>query len=398
MSPTAHQPVAGYGVAMSGSAGTRAGLARFAGVAASDVVESIDVRTEAHRLRTPGWWALVGEFEGPVRAWRFARTWRPRAEPGASPWHGPSAGSWTSTLDEAGYRAGVEAVRERIRAGEVYQVTLCRVLSAPSPRPDALALHTVLERGNPAPFAGLVDVPPAGDDPGTWVVSASPELFLRLDGGVITSAPIKGTALSPAELGDKDRAENVMITDLVRNDLQRVCRPGTVAVSTLLGLEEHPGLVHLVSTVQGSLDDEVLRADDLWARLLAATYPPGSVSGAPKSSALRAIGTLEPVPRGPYCGLVGWVRMGADGTVRARLAVSIRTFWWADGRLHFGTGAGITWGSDAGAEWRETELKARRLVALASTDEAPASTDEAPASTDEAPASTDEATRGGVRP
>jgi len=353
---------------MSGSAGTRAGFARFAGVAASGVMESIDVRTEAHRLRTPGWWALVGEFEGSVRAWRFARTWRPRSEPAEGPWHGPPARSWTSTLDEAAYRAGVEAVRERIRAGDVYQVTLCRVLSAPWARPDALALHAVLKRGNPAPYAGVVDVPAAGDDPGTWVVSASPELFLRLDGGVLTSAPIKGTALVAAGLGDKDRAENVMITDLVRNDLHQVCRPGTVAVSTLLGLEKHPGLAHLVSTVQGRLNDEVLRADDLWARLLAATYPPGSVSGAPKSSALRVIGHLEPAPRGPYCGLVGWLEVGVDGTVRAELAVAIRTFWWADGWLHFGTGAGITWGSDARAEWRETELKARRLVALASSD------------------------------
>ena len=355
---------------MSDGGGTRAGLARFAGVAASGVVESVDVRTDAHRLRTPGWWALVGEYEGSVRAWRFARTWHPRPGPAAGPWHGPPARSWTSSLDQAAYRAGVEAVREQIRAGEVYQVNLCRVLSAPSPRPDALALHAVLERGNPAPFAGVVDVPAAGDDPGTWVVSASPELFLRLDGGVLTSAPIKGTAVSAAGLGDKDRAENVMITDLVRNDLQRVCQPGMVAVSTLLGLEEHPGLVHLVSTVEGRLSDDVGGAEDLWARLLAATYPPGSVSGAPKSSALRVIGTLEPVPRGPYCGLVGWVHVGVDGAVRAQLAVAIRTFWWADGWLRFGTGAGITWGSDAGAEWRETELKARRLVALASSTDA----------------------------
>ena len=109
--------------------------------------------------------------------------------------------------------------------------------------------------------------------------------------------------------------------------------------------------------------------DDLptiWRRLLDATYPPGSVSGAPKSSALRLIRELEPVPRGPYCGLVGWVRAGRGGAVRARLAVGIRTFWWSDGALRFGTGAGITWGSDPQAEWAETELKARRLVALAS--------------------------------
>jgi para-aminobenzoate synthetase component 1 len=204
------------------------------------------------------------------------------------------------------------------------------------------------------------------------VVTASPELYLRLDDGVLTSAPIKGTAASAVGLAAKDRAENVMITDLVRNDLQRVCRPGTVEVTSLLALEDHPGLVHLVSTVQGRLHPAVRAADDLWARVLGATYPPGSVSGAPKSSALRLIAALEPVRRGPYCGVVGWIDADAG---RAELAVGIRTFWWRGdpstlaGTLHFGTGAGITWGSDPDAEWAETELKARRLIALASGDD-----------------------------
>ena len=138
-----------------------------------------------------------------------------------------------------------------------------------------------------------------------------------------------------------------------------------LAVTSLLEVEEHPGLVHLVSRVRGTLSDDVVRSGELWRRLLAGTFPPGSVSGAPKSSALRIIRELEPVPRGPYCGAVGWV---ADG--EASLAVGIRTFWWADdgtgGVLRFGTGAGITWGSDPTAEWHETELKAERLVALAS--------------------------------
>jgi para-aminobenzoate synthetase component 1 len=104
----------------------------------------------------------------------------------------------------------------------------------------------------------------------------------------------------------------------------------------------------------------------MWERLLDATYPPGSVSGAPKSSALRIIGELEPAARGPYCGAFGWVHVDEDGTTTAELAVAIRTFWWADGVLRFGTGAGITWGSEAEAEWAETQLKAARLVGLAS--------------------------------
>ena len=351
--------------------------ARFAGVHLRDVVECVDVLVEPERLTRPGWWALVGEFEGRVRAWRFARASSDEPARATSAWHGPDPADWTTSMTRAQYVAAVQAVRERIRAGDVYQANLCRVLSAPlgaaGAEPDARALASVLAAGNPAPFAGHVPVPHgvAGVDP-VWVVTASPELFLRLEDDVLTSSPIKGTAAVRDGLTPKDDAENVMITDLVRNDLQHVCRAGTVEVTTLLGVEEHPGLVHLVSTVQGVLHPDVARSDDRWAQVLAATYPPGSVSGAPKSSALRVIDELEPTPRGPYCGLVGWLHVADDGRTRAELAVGIRTFWWeADdegaGRLRFGTGAGITWGSDPQAEWDETELKATRLVGLAST-------------------------------
>ena len=160
----------------------------------------------------------------------------------------------------------------------------------------------------------------------------------------------------------KDHAENIMIVDLMRNDLSGVCDAGTVWVDALCAFEDHPGLVHLVSTVSGRLRDGVT-----WRDVFAATYPPGSVSGAPKSSALRAICDLEASPRGPYCGAIGWVDADTDA---AELAVGIRTFWAerdATGRrwLRFGTGAGITWHSDPAAEWTETELKAARLVGLA---------------------------------
>ena len=338
----------------------------FAGVEATDLVEVVDVREAPERLTTPGWWAVVGDFEGRVRAWRFA-TVRAERHGGAAPWRGPDAGAWASSLDREQYMKAVDSVRDRIREGDVYQANICRVLSASVlDEPDARSLAAVLDAGNPAPFAGGVHVPVgAGVEP-VWVVTASPELFLRVADGVVTSGPIKGTAVTADALTAKDRAENVMITDLVRNDLQRVCAPGTVEVTTLLGEERHPGLVHLVSTVQGVLDPTLVAAPDLWARLLDATYPPGSVSGAPKSAALDIIDALEPVARGPYCGAVGWIEIGADGSVQAELAVGIRTFWWSEGMLRFGTGAGITWGSDAAAEWAETELKAARLVALAS--------------------------------
>nr|WP_024288262.1 chorismate-binding protein [Cellulomonas sp. KRMCY2] len=334
-------------------------------------MECVDLDDEADRVAAGGFWVVVGDFEGRVRAWRFADVDRGGAEPvpsASSGWSPPARDAWSSSIDERDYLSGVRTIRRRVRAGDVYQVNLCRVLSAavpgrPGSEPDPLALAARLRAGNPAPYAGGIHVPLGSSLPPVWVVTASPELFLRVGDGLITSGPIKGTAVEPGGLSDKDRAENVMIADMVRNDLQRVCEPGTVEVIGLLALERHPGLVHLVTTVQGRLRDTTTD----WAAVLRATYPPASVSGAPKHTALQVIDELEPVPRGPYCGAVGWIDSDAG---RAEIAVAIRTFWWTDddgGRLHFGTGAGITWGSVAEQEWAETELKADRLVALAST-------------------------------
>ena len=192
------------------------------------------------------------------------------------------------------------------------------------------------------------------------MASASPELFVRRAGRTVWSSPIKGTARDASLLTPKDEAENVMIVDLVRNDLGRVCEWGSVTVPALLAVEHHPGLVHLVSTVRGTL-----REGCGWPEIVAATFPPGSVTGAPKIAACRMIDALEPAPRGVYCGGVGWV--DADRG-RGALNVAIRTFWIEDGALHFGTGGGITYDSDPGREWEETELKARRLLAVASRD------------------------------
>lgn len=329
----------------------------------------LEVTDDPAVLDRGGFWAVAMDFEGALRCVRFADV-RP-APPGGvaalaqQPWRGPSAHSWTSSLEEAAYVAGARVIREHIAAGEVYEVNLCRVLSAPLPaageapgRADGggpAALAAVLAAGNPAPYAVVLDVPEAD----LRIAGASPELFLERDGDRVRSGPIKGTGRTERELGPKDVAENVMIVDLVRNDLGQVARVGSVTVPALCALERHPGLVHLVSTVRAEL-----RPGIGWAQLLAATSPAGSVSGAPKASALRIIGELEPVPRGPYCGGIGWV--DADrGT--GWLSVGIRTFWFAGGHLRFGTGAAITWGSDPQDEWQETELKARRLVSLAST-------------------------------
>ena len=357
----------------------RVGAADFRGVRARGVAESIDVSRDGARLAEAGFWVVVGTFEGAIRAWRFEDVRRvapvKEAPEPTRRWRGPDAGSWVSSLDRDAYVAGVERIRGDIREGDVYQVNLCRVLSAPLPAvdggapaesPDARALSDLLARGHPARPAARIVVPASASSPGTWIVSASPELYLAVDGSAVRSSPIKGTAAPGAAVLDKDVAENVMITDLIRNDLSHVAVPGSVDVPELLAEHVHPGLVHLQSTVAATLAPEYAWTPEMWPALLDGTFPPGSVSGAPKSSALRVIAREEPVPRGPYCGAIGWIDAEAR---RAELAVGIRTFWWDDedgGTLRFGTGAGITWGSEAGAEWEETELKARRLIGLAS--------------------------------
>ncbi|WP_235950372.1 chorismate-binding protein [Phycicoccus flavus] len=331
--------------------------ARFGSVLARGVEA---VTHDVADLRS-GFWAVVLTFEGRLTAVRLGEVERGAGgtASGGPRWPG-LAGAWRSSLDEAAYVAGVEEIRRRVAAGTVYQVNLCRVLEHDLP-PDAsvAALGRRLAAGNPAPYAATLDLPEAGLE----VACASPEAFLVRRGDRLTSGPIKGTASRRDGFAGKDYAENVMIVDLVRNDLAPVSRPGTVAVDALCRVEEHPGLAHLVSEVSGTL-----REGAGWPEVLAATFPPGSVSGAPKHTALEAIRDLEPVPRGPYCGAVGWVDADRDEAV---LAVGIRTFWADradDGRrvLRFGTGAGITWGSSAQGEWHETELKAARLVGLAS--------------------------------
>ncbi|MEO6142413.1 MAG: chorismate-binding protein [Dermatophilaceae bacterium] len=328
--------------------------------------EVVEVADDVECLDREGFWAVVITFEGKVRCVRFAQVvkdWRGDGrsqQPRLPPAWAPLLGDWSSSLDTTAYLAGVSRIRDRIAAGEVYQVSLCRILShALAEDADLGGLETLVTEGNPAPYAGRVLVPEAGLD----VLGASPEAFLIRSAGRIESRPIKGTSTTISTMLAKDYAENVMIADLVRNDLSPVCRPGTVSVDALCAPEEHPGLTHLVTTVSGEL-----RPGVSWAEILATTFPPGSVSGAPKSSALRAIADLEAVPRGPYCGAIGWV--DAD-TGEAELAVGIRTFWaeqdvTGQRALRFGTGAGITWASDPAQEWAETELKAARLIGLAS--------------------------------
>ncbi len=333
-------------------------FAHFGSTTWSDPIEVSHDAADLDR----GAWAVVVSFEGELTAVRFARRDEGSGLPGV-PDRWPGVSGWRPSLDEAAYVAGVEEIRRRIAVGSVYQVNLTTMLEAPLPDGAHLPdLAARLARGNPAPFAGVVHVPSAGLD----IVTASPERFLTRDGDRILSSPIKGTAPTLAEMLPKDVAENVMIVDLVRNDVQQVCEPGSVVVERLCAAEPHPGLVHLVSDVAGRL-----RPGTGWGSVLATTFPPGSVSGAPKSSALATIADLEPAPRGPYCGAVGWVDSDHPGGPRGELAVGIRTFFATTDsqegrRVRFGTGAGITWSSDPKGEWAECELKARVLTRLAS--------------------------------
>jgi para-aminobenzoate synthetase component 1 len=351
----------------------RSPFAYLGGRLATGLVETVDLAQRPEALDRGGWWAVLATFEGAMTGYRFADVRVAPMPQADAPWSGPATEQWRSSVDRAGYLDGVRRIRRYIEAGDVYQVNLCRMLTAPlTGDADPLALAGLLAAGNPAPYQGVLHT---GEQ---WLVTASPELFLARDGDQLTSSPIKGTTLPAEPFADKDFPENIMITDLVRNDLGRVGRPGSVQVTALLERQEHPGLAHLVSTVTTRL-----AAGAGWREILDATFPPGSVTGAPKIRALQVISTLEAVPRGAYCGAVGFVDSDA-GT--AELAVGIRTFFTtaapgapdgnrqapgcnvsapADRLLHFGTGAGITWSSDPEAEWAETELKAARLISLA---------------------------------
>jgi para-aminobenzoate synthetase component 1 len=275
---------------------------------------------------------------------------------------------WHSGLDRHEYSDRVTAVLAMLRAGECYQVNLTRRLTCDDAI-DPIALHNALAHRHRAPHLALLVLPELGA--GTAVVSASPERYLRVRHREVETRPIKGTAGTSAALraSGKDRAENVMIVDLARNDLGRVCAPGSVRVPSLCSVESHPGLHHLVSTVRGRLRDDV----GIGA-LVQATFPPASVTGAPKPRVLQVIEDLEPVRRGVYCGALGWIDTSADDPdrVAADFAVAIRTFTGLGtagaGCTHFSVGGGIVADSQPDDEWAETELKAARLLAVAGAD------------------------------
>ena len=321
----------------------RDGRAWLGGRAVDERIDRLDARLAEVRERALG---LGGQAEvGVVEGGELARL------------------AMRSGLDRTAYEAGVERIRAWIADGQIYQANLTRRLATPF-RGDPWPLYRRLRTGDPALFAAFLGL---GANPLTGapraIASASPEPFIAVssDGRVATN-PIKGTRPRGRDRADdrrlacelleseKDRAENVMIVDVLRNDLGRACVPGSVRVPRLCRLERTAAVQHLVSTVVGRLAPGRDAFD-----VLAASFPGGSITGAPKIRAMELLERLEPVRRGPYTGISGW--FGPDGSMAT--SILIRTFV-ADGeRLSLHVGGGITWRSDPAAEWDETVAKAR---------------------------------------
>jgi len=264
-----------------------------------------------------------------------------------------------SSFTRDAYLKAVERVREYIFAGDIFQANLSQRFDAPLTE-SPWTLYRRLRERNPAPFAAFLDFPEA------VVLSASPERFLRVDEtGHVETRPIKGTrprGVGPehdAALGQalaespKDRAENLMIVDLMRNDLSRVCAPGSVRVAELFALEQYATVHHLVSTVVGQLAPGADALD-----LLRAAFPGGSITGAPKLRAMEIIAELEPSRRGVYCGSIGY--WSVTGELDTNIA--IRTAVARNGRVYFNAGGGVVADSDPADEYQETLDKARGLI------------------------------------
>jgi para-aminobenzoate synthetase component I len=258
-------------------------------------------------------------------------------------------GAWEQTWSAAEHEGAVQDVRDAIARGDVYQVNVVQHLRAPfAGDPGGVAARL-------APLAPLHPDPFAADD---WaVVSASPELFVARRGDRLWTMPIKGTrprgAAAELRSSEKDAAEHVMIVDLERNDLSRVCQAGTVRWPELMVTRELAGVEHMVSTVEGSVRPGVGLAE-----ILEAMFPGGSVTGAPKIAAVDLIAELEPVGRGASMGALGVIRGNGD----LDLALTIRTFAIADGAIHLWVGGGVVWDSDPAREVEESWVKARPLL------------------------------------
>jgi len=264
----------------------------------------------------------------------------------------------TSNFSREGYLQAVQQAIDYIYAGDIFQVNMSQRLLHPA-RDNSPALYRRLRQRNPATFAGYFDL---GQQ---QIVSASPERFVRINNRHVEARPIKGTrqrldqpeadlfAGDDLQQSEKDRAENVMIVDLLRNDLSRVCRPESVNVPQLCGLEVYEYVQHLVSSVEGELRDDVSAVD-----VLRAAFPGGSITGAPKVRAMEIIAELEPTARGAYCGSLGY--LGFDGTLDT--SILIRTITAGDGWWQLPVGGGIVAQSSPEDEYQETWHKAEGML------------------------------------
>ncbi|MEM7166967.1 MAG: anthranilate synthase component I family protein [Planctomycetota bacterium] len=297
-------------------------------------------------------WIHRGRAGQPKREW-----WRWQA-PAVEPDIADSAVVETRlSLQRDDYLRRVEEIRERIRVGDVYEVNLCRCHEL-SGAPSLWELHARLRQRQPVPYAALLPWEPLG------IVSASPECFLRRQGSHVITRPIKGTtprgATASADAAaardllasPKERAELAMIIDLQRNDLGRVCLPGSIVVVEEAALETYSTVIHTVATVAGTVPD----FRDPWP-LLRAAFPGGSITGAPKIAAMQTIRELEPVPRHAYTGAIGWI--GPDGDLD--LNIAIRTVLQHGATTTFSVGGAVTWDSDPQQEYLELEAKGRAI-------------------------------------
>jgi aminodeoxychorismate synthase component I len=259
-----------------------------------------------------------------------------------------------SNLSPADFLAAVKRAQRYIRAGDIYQVNLSQRLTAQC-NFSGWELFEYLSAVSPAPFAAFLN---CGE---FQIASSSPEQFLRMSGSHIVTRPIKGTRPRHADptrdaqlayelqTSTKELAELVMITDLLRNDLGKVCEFGSVQTPDLARLEKFAQVQHLVSTVEGRLRKEVTHF-----AAFASCFPGGSITGAPKFRAMEIIDELEPISRGPYCGAIGYLGFNRE----SQLSITIRTAVCKDGLAHFNVGAGIVADSDPEAEYEETLAKA----------------------------------------
>lgn len=269
--------------------------------------------------------------------------------------------AWEAVGSRETHADAIAAVRELILAGDIYQANIARRFTAAVPANlEPFELYRRLRDANPAPYGAYLDLGMR------QVLSTSPELFLQTDGRAVETRPIKGTrgrvadpaadgaAAAALRASAKDRAENIMIVDLLRNDLSRVCRPESVAVPAICEVESYAGLHHLVSAVTGTLRSDADALD-----LIATSFPGGSITGAPKLRAMEIIAAIEGRSRGAYCGAIGW--FGFDGAMA--LNIAIRTVVVTGDTMEFAAGGGITLLSNADDEYEETRVKASRLLA-----------------------------------